>query len=477
MKALWTWLCKVRELPGPLRYLDVFKLRRFVTLKRVVIFVCVVVGLHTGLNVAAYLALESELARVRAAGIEMNLEKYNLPIVPDAENAAHLYRAAFSLLERPSSDEEMPSWGFVYSAGLQEALLDAELRARVKRYLTEPDVKLALDLLAKANAMPRCNWDFDYAQGQDTALYPQSILFAARPFLLRVRVRYLEGDQLGAVEDIRAILRLAERTESDRILFSRTVQCFLCKRCREAAAEMASAQNLPAETARELSARFEHLAETADITETLGFETAFTYAWMEKLKGDARLAKQYLAESPASQVVAISYPFRPLYRLGEVLALRQCREIIDLSKRPYYEVKAQLHLVRDRFPTDAWVPFLHLKFSLWLPFHVMADFVATHAETQAGARVAQVGLSLEAYRAQAGTYPDSLDALVPEMLPKLPLDPFSGRPFHYRRSGKEVVVYSVGRNGVDDGGLRQMRKDGNKVVNPRTDDIAWRISR
>ena len=47
----------------------------------------------------------------------------------------------------------------------------------------------------------------------------------------------------------------------------------------------------------------------------------------------------------------------------------------------------------------------------------------------------QLQLALIAYRTEHGTYPDSLDALVPDYLPFVPIDPYSGRPFEYRHAG------------------------------------------
>lgn len=62
--------------------------------------------------------------------------------------------------------------------------------------------------------------------------------------------------------------------------------------------------------------------------------------------------------------------------------------------------------------------------------------------------------ALEVYRAQSGTLPESLEALVPSILQVLPLDPFSGEPLRFTRTEQApgYVLYSVGLDGVDDGG-------------------------
>jgi hypothetical protein len=48
--------------------------------------------------------------------------------------------------------------------------------------------------------------------------------------------------------------------------------------------------------------------------------------------------------------------------------------------------------------------------------------------------------------------PAGLEELAPKYLPSVPLDPFIGLPLHYRQLPKGYVVYSVDRDGRDDGG-------------------------
>jgi ABC-type transport system involved in multi-copper enzyme maturation permease subunit len=63
-----------------------------------------------------------------------------------------------------------------------------------------------------------------------------------------------------------------------------------------------------------------------------------------------------------------------------------------------------------------------------------------------------VALAAERYRRQHGTWPASLSDLVPALLPALPIDPLDGQPLRYRRLRDGVVIYSVGPDGIDNGG-------------------------
>jgi hypothetical protein len=59
-------------------------------------------------------------------------------------------------------------------------------------------------------------------------------------------------------------------------------------------------------------------------------------------------------------------------------------------------------------------------------------------------------IALRLYEQKHGKLPDDLNALVPDYLKEVPLDPYDGQPFRYSKSVKEV--WAVGRNLKDDGG-------------------------
>ena len=65
-----------------------------------------------------------------------------------------------------------------------------------------------------------------------------------------------------------------------------------------------------------------------------------------------------------------------------------------------------------------------------------------------------LGLASQLYHRQHGDWPTKLDDLVPEILSKLPADPFgkSGETLLLKRDGDELIIYSIGTNQLDDGG-------------------------
>ena len=84
-------------------------------------------------------------------------------------------------------------------------------------------------------------------------------------------------------------------------------------------------------------------------------------------------------------------------------------------------------------------------------------------EDRAKARIAQTVLAIERYRlARAGRLPESLDALVPDYLATVLSDPFDGKPLRFKPRESGYVVYSVGPDTMDDGGLEMPVKNKEK---------------
>jgi hypothetical protein len=67
---------------------------------------------------------------------------------------------------------------------------------------------------------------------------------------------------------------------------------------------------------------------------------------------------------------------------------------------------------------------------------------------------AQIACALERYHLAHGEYPETLDTLTPQFIETIPRDIIGGQPLHYHRTDDgKFLLYSVGWNETDDGGL------------------------
>ena len=87
----------------------------------------------------------------------------------------------------------------------------------------------------------------------------------------------------------------------------------------------------------------------------------------------------------------------------------------------------------------------------------------------AEARCVVVALACERYRLKNKRWPGSLSDLPNDRLPAVPLDPYDGQPLRYKSLADGAVVYSVGKDGTDDGGLTS------EPGNPAGTDIGIRL--
>ena len=82
---------------------------------------------------------------------------------------------------------------------------------------------------------------------------------------------------------------------------------------------------------------------------------------------------------------------------------------------------------------------------------------------------ALIACALERHHLAKGSYPDSLDALAPQFIEKLPHDIINGGPLKYRKADNSFVLYSIGWNETDDGGVQDAK-------NPEKGDWVWNYS-
>ncbi|MBN2579275.1 MAG: hypothetical protein JXB10_09815 [Pirellulales bacterium] len=146
-----------------------------------------------------------------------------------------------------------------------------------------------------------------------------------------------------------------------------------------------------------------------------------------------------------------------LLEIRHSLSAEQCREVIDtLRKIEAGREPLQVFLERD----DAWEEHAYHDWQTELGMYIyrmegystksMVEFAVNRH--QAEMRLLSAAMALSGYRRAHGKLPATLDDLVPEFLPAVPQDPFTGKPLVYRRTPKGYKLYSLGPDGKDDGG-------------------------
>ena len=156
---------------------------------------------------------------------------------------------------------------------------------------------------------------------------------------------------------------------------------------------------------------------------------------------------------------------RPLLNMDEDVYAETMNQMSEAMLLPYYEAKPIL----DRINADiAELPQTRVLSRMLLPdIPGVADAQARHEATLG---LMQVGLSIEHYHGQHGTYPETLEEIAPILGGPIPIDPYTGQPFVYEPRQNDFTLYSARGSVVG---------PGNRPVPPwynEQGDIVWRYT-
>jgi hypothetical protein len=369
------------------------------------------------------------------------------PRLPDATNAAVVYQEAFEYLLPP--DYVPPMWRDKAPGAWKQydrsafGPKDKELR----EFLRTQERGLAL--VRKAAAMPGCSFEHDYSLGISMPL-PElhRLTHAATLLAYDALAKAEDGDARGALDDVAAIYGVAGHV-NDPLLVVVMKAIGIDTTGTKALEDVLSLVTLPPDLGRPTlpeEATYRRAVRRAMATEDVIFGMA-TFAALAE--GD-----QSVIDAAAREGLGTGIPGSIFYRVfllqDDLAAYRRVmHEMQQLAAKPYYEARPdwQVH-------GQSWQG--HKRGLVTMILAPAAERVVTAAtEADAGRLLARAALALTAFKAKTGSYPDTLDALVPDFLPRVPSDPFSGRPLRLRRDGNGLVIYSVGRDLKDDGGVRQ----------------------
>ena len=274
----------------------------------------------------------------------------------------------------------------------------------------------------------------------------------------------LRGNYSGAVEDLVAGLKLGNALEGEPIVISQLVRYAMKGIAVGTITDAFGWGELPPDLARDLLAGLSRGRGREALADALGGEQMMGLDMFDTVSGREELDEGfgYLFENPSEVERAGLWLYstsvaRPWLNMDEQLYMESLERAREVALLPFYEAKPLL----DALELDD-LPITRVVSRRMLPAIVRIQ--QARAQSESTADVARVGIALEMYRQERGSYPDRLDAVASYLGGSVPVDTFTGKPFHYTPQGGTFLLYSVGRNLTDDRGRHDLR-DG---------DIVWR---
>lgn len=123
-----------------------------------------------------------------------------------------------------------------------------------------------------------------------------------------------------------------------------------------------------------------------------------------------------------------------------VKALRQFEEAMALAELPIQE-RVHQAMQQDLSPNLSWMR---------MTFHHenIPSLIWHDASFTANLNLIRAGIAAKRYQRKYGKLPAKLDALVPEFLPSIPEDPYTGGPLPAAHADG-LIIYSVGMDRID----------------------------
>ncbi|HRR96935.1 MAG TPA: hypothetical protein P5150_09445, partial [Candidatus Ratteibacteria bacterium] len=163
-----------------------------------------------------------------------------------------------------------------------------------------------------------------------------------------------------------------------------------------------------------------------------------------------------------------SYLTQPILKNDYAFYIQYFLELIDYSQKPYYLVKNKLdELDRKFFTYNTFSMSKHILSLIFLPS--ITRSIEQQSNYNACLDILKLSLALKIYKEKYGYYPETLSSLAPDIIPEIPIDPFTGNDYIYRKEGRGFIVYSVGSNEKDDEGIYDSKKN--------LDDISFKVLR
>jgi len=391
------------------------------------------------------------------------------PPVPDNENLARipLFAEFFAKApEHPRLDAiQLPSgcsnkWG-VWRLGTMEDLSgwpgcfsNTDLRVALSKY--EP----ILQQITEASRRPYCRFPIRYEDNW-AALLPLLSCFRnlARVYRLRALAELSAGETDAALEDVQTCLRLADKLKDEPVMISCLVRVAMFDLITQPVWEGLVAHRWNDSQLTTLQGQLEKIDQFKDAEKGLQGGRLFgyyTFFWLRDHPAVFREALFNPSKGDFSFEPKVSWLDRMIpsgwFYQNQLNVDRYYTEtLLPAVDWEHHRVSPSTILRLDQsIKTLRLTPY---SVMLKLRFTAMSAFIKKTALSQTYVDETVVACALERYRLAHGSFPETLDALVPQLLNKLPHDGIDGQPLRYHRlPDDQYLLYSVGWNEKDDGG-------------------------
>ena len=454
--------------------------KRWAVLALLILCMLLVIGWHRLWTVGAGRRLNRLVATYRAAGQPIEPEDFVVDDVAPADNAVLDLRAAAAAIDRTT-----PAWKALSESNDDPAVaLRPEELEQIRAVVAANPA--ALEHLEAAAGKRGINWGLRFRTPVISIMLPD--LNAQRELATLLKydalLAHTDGDHARAVRRVGEMLFLARAVGRQPILVSHLVSIGIGAMATDLLTQMAEDLRVgngpgdatPQQVRELIAALLDESAVAASQRDALLGERMMQLD-IARSVASGKMSLNGMAAPGGKGAAAVATAVKPMALDDGLISLRFMTQVMEAATAAkdwpgFQRVAPALPAeVKER-------PWRHMVASTFIPSLDRA--VQTHFRGLTERRIAAVVLALRLYAAEHdGELPASLDALVPQYLPAVPLDPMAAaRPLKYV-AGSDPLVYSVGEDGADNGGSEQTKPTFSSPYPDRWDrvDAVWHYRR
>jgi hypothetical protein len=416
--------------------------------------------------------INRQFASIHAAGKPANSAEADAyyPAVPDQENAAIKMARAFEALAnypdgRSNEVKSLKLLSLTNSFSLEQVEL-------VSGYVDMNSNAMAL--ARAAIEMPHCRYPIDLTMGVET------LLPHLTPLKELARLEYYHAylNPGSATNDIAIMLSEARTLDAEPLIISKLVRMAMINMAVDACERRLNSGVLDEQQLMQLDNQFATVNLTNQMAEGFIGERAmfirvFRMSWKDikrytQSEGDGSSSG---ANMPSSDSPPMFLKASGIFERDLNFYLQAMQTNISIAET-FPKNVTQISNVANQNETTARNNFYFLS-AMLLP--ALNNAVMREAVNLAQVRMTRTALAVERYRLANGHLPASLQDLVPAYLPALPQDPCDGNPLRFQLLDKGYLIYSVGKDGMDNGGVA--RPPDAKSSDKTPYDIIFRVER
>lgn len=395
-------------------------------------------------------SIESQIAAIRAKGDPVCWKDLAVE-VPDRENGALVYEKVFAVIE-PGKAEIAEKCRTVTPIEVLPSLQSVAAKYRH-----------VLPMVEEAASRPQCRFPINWNDPPERAEFPQyGKMRTLAQLLTAVAVAdAADGKTDEAVKSIELGYRTSDSLKRQPSTLGCLVQCALIAITSSGLKRSMQEMEISESQARRLFDFIGKIDPRPNYEYAIKAERAQGLDILDRVRKNEPILENS-SDRPSAQE---NKPNATLTRTGGIRAdgdelyyLKHMNRIVKAAEPPYYPPTL------GEMKTDLQRNFYAIMSAILLPVNSKSKMRAYEELTiLSGDRVF---LSVLAYKAKFGSYPESLKDVETKLGWKLPQDPLAEKPFHYRREGSGFIVYGVGGNMKDDNGKVMLDKRSSSTPYP-----------